>query len=133
MRKTVYLAGGINGMSDSECKEWRYQATQILMPTDRFNIISPMIRDYRGQERWFADAIVKQDISDINTSDIILARVVNPSWGTGMEIFYANHVKKKRVVLWGCEYEKLSPWLIVHSEASFVTLEEACSYIKGME
>jgi len=41
----IYLAGGINGLSDQECREWREKAKGLL---PGHAILDPMDRDYRG-------------------------------------------------------------------------------------
>ena len=46
--KTVYLCGGINGLSDEDCTDWR-EATKAEL-YNHFNFLDPMRRDYRGRE-----------------------------------------------------------------------------------
>jgi nucleoside 2-deoxyribosyltransferase len=122
--KTVYLCGGINGLTDAECKNWRSQAA-LLLPG--INVLDPMTRDYRGKEAENFKAIVDGDLSDITMSDIILVKGDRPSWGTAMEIVYA-HQLQKLVVVFGV-VESCSPWLRYHAQALFQTIEESCQYI----
>ena len=42
--KSVYLCGGINTLSDSECKDWREQVKNEL--DGEFHFIDPMRNDY---------------------------------------------------------------------------------------
>lgn len=124
--KTVYLCGGINGLSDSDANGWRTVAIGIL--NSHYDILDPMRRDYRGQESGNSWQIVNGDIHDISYSDVVLANVSRPSWGTGMEIFFA-HTSGKKIYLFGVERSKASPWLVYHSHLIFEKLEDACAML----
>lgn len=104
----VYLCGGINGLSDSDCKDWRQMAQENLtQPT-----LDPMRRDYRGKEDYNVEAIVQGDLDDIAVSDVILVNATRPSWGTAMEIVYAYQLGK---IIHAFAYpDKVSPWLRFH-------------------
>jgi nucleoside 2-deoxyribosyltransferase len=123
----VYLAGGINGLSDTDCRDWRERAKELL----NAETLDPMRRDYRGQEAENALEIVTGDLADIDDCEIVLVNAIRPSWGTAMEIFYAAHVKEKQVVGFVPDIEKASPWL---SNFAFLTdsLEAACRLINGL-
>lgn len=127
--KTVYLCGAINGMSDEEATSWRKTAVYDLR--GQYTILDPMTRDYRGKEAENVEAIVHGDLEDINNSDVLLVRADRPSWGTAMEVFYA-HQQSKRVVVFGVDPERLSPWLRYHSTEVFQTLPEALSHLKQL-
>lgn len=129
--KTVYLCGGINGLTDADCKDWREEAKAALLPAG-FTVLDPMRRDYRGKEAESVDAIVHGDLFDIQASQIILVNVARPSWGTAMEIVYARKdVFRKRVVGFNCP-EEPSPWLVFHCDKLFPTLAEALEHVRGM-
>lgn len=117
----VYLCGGINGLSDSECKDWREYAKSKLSRT-----LDPMRRDYRGREAECVDEIVNGDLEDIDASDVVLANCMRPSWGTAMEVFYAYQAGKTVYIVApkGC-----SPWLMHHCTERFDTLDEALEAI----
>ena len=83
----VYLCGGINGLSDAACKDWREHAKSRLPDT-----LDPMRRDYRGVEAMHVDDIVQGDLDDIYESAAVLANCVRPSWGTAMEIRVAQQI-----------------------------------------
>lgn len=126
--KTVYLCGAINGRTDSECKDWRELAKARL--DVGFNCLDPMRRDYRGAEDQSVETIVSGDIKDIDDSDIVLAVADAPSWGTAMEIFYANSISVYVVTV--CGQSRISPWLSKHSSAIFPTLIAAIDHINGL-
>ncbi len=132
--KTIYLAGAINGCSDAQCKDWReYVKTQL---GEKYEYLDPMRRDYRGKEAESVDLIIHGDKEDIMSSDIFLANANDPSWGTGMEIFFAYNrpswgfgIQPMEVVL-VCNKERPSPWLVGHSHKIFKTLDEAIKYLE---
>lgn len=82
----LYLAGPINGCSDSECVDWRERVK--LSCHREIEIIDPMSRDYRGYENKNVISIVHGDKEDIHSSHAIIANTNKPSWGTAMEIFW---------------------------------------------
>jgi nucleoside 2-deoxyribosyltransferase len=119
-RKTVYLAGPINGCSDAECNDWREKAKTLLTPD--MDVLNPMVRDYRGQETESTDEIVEGDKKDIDISDALLVFFDRPSVGTAMEMLYAWERKKKIVVVNASKSDNgsLSPWLAYHSSNNIV-------------
>lgn len=122
--KTVYLCGGINGLTDAQCNDWRAHAKQHL----NAHTLDPMRRDYRGREAESVNEIVYGDIDDIHASDIVLVNAMRPSWGTAMEIVYAFKCGRRIVSV---AQEPISPWLRFHSTRIFPTLAEAIECINS--
>lgn len=122
---TVYLCGGINGLNDAQCRDWREVAKELL----NTETLDPMRRDYRGKEDECVDQIVSGDLWDIQKSDVILVNATRPSWGTAMEIVYAKQGYKPIVAFAGDS--RVSPWLRYHSDVICKTVEEACSVINA--
>ena len=128
MKTTVYLCGGINGLSDADAKDWRETAKERLHAAG-FGVLNPMGRDYRGKEAESVEMIVQGDLLDIGNSGVVLVNASKPSWGTAMEVMYAARcVSGKKVVAFGAG-ERPSPWLIYHCDRLFQTLEEAVDFI----
>jgi nucleoside 2-deoxyribosyltransferase len=125
--KRVYLAGAINKCTDAECKDWREEAKQLL--GEGFECVDPMRRDYRGKELASAPQIVYGDLRDIDSSNIILVRAEQPSWGTAMEMFYAFKLGTKLVIAFTA-LEHPSPWLRLHCHHLCPHLVEAVNFIK---
>jgi nucleoside 2-deoxyribosyltransferase len=125
--RTVYLCGGINGLSDAECKDWRAEATAALAPT--FRVLDPMRRDYRGREVENVAAIVRGDLADIAAADVVLVNAARPSWGTAMELVYARLIGLGEIVAFNVPANP-SPWLEYHCHWQFVTLAAALEYLK---
>lgn len=117
---TTYLCGGINGLSDSECTNWRDRAKELL----KGKTLDPMRRDYRGKEDQCVREIVWRDLWDILRSRRILVNATRPSWGTAMEIVYA-WLLRKRIYAF-TEGAKVSPWLRFHCRFVVETVEYAC-------
>jgi hypothetical protein len=120
---TVYLCGGINALTDSECNDWRTEAKAIL----RCATLDPMRRDYRGKESESWREIVDGDLVDIAASDCILVNATRPSWGTSMEIVYAWRAQKMIVAFVG--QAAVSPWLRFHCDSVVCSLSEACAVV----
>jgi hypothetical protein len=94
---SVYLCGGINGLNDAACKDWRQIARDTLIPgpgRSRFSVLDPMARDYRGREDECVAEIIDGDKRDIFESDLLLVNASRPSWGTAMEIMFAWSLRK---------------------------------------
>ena len=124
---TVYLAGGINGLSDEDANDWREHAKGRL----KCDTLDPMRRDYRGKEDESVGEIVHGDLEDIDKSDVVLASCVRPSWGTAMEIHYAAYIAHKPVFAVVPEGRAVSPWLRYYTEAVYATFDEAVDHING--
>ena len=89
-----------------------------------------MRRDYRGKEAESVREIIDGDIEDILNSDILLVNAIRPSWGTGMELFFA--ARQHKLVITVCPEEKPSPWLIGHSDHLFKTFSQAFEYLSSI-
>jgi hypothetical protein len=131
MAKTTYLCGGINGLSDADCRDWREFAKSPL----KTETLDPMRRDYRGVEDVHFAEIVDGDLDDIAHSDFVLINATRPSWGTAMEIVYAFEQRKTRIVAWvgafGTQYGGTSPWLRYHCHEIHESLEDAIASINA--
>jgi hypothetical protein len=123
----VYLCGGINGLTDAECSDWREHAKARLHAAG-IDTIDPMRRDYRGKEDESVDEIVEGDEADIQESDVILANAARPSWGTAMEI-RASAKEYKKFVISVVPAAPISPWLRAHSDVIFARLDDALNHV----
>lgn len=119
----TYLCGGINGLTDTDCNDWRTMAKKLL----RHPTLDPMRRDYRGSEADNVNSIVAGDLEDIQASTFVLVNATRPSWGTAMEVVYAYQAGKRIHAF--VESGRISPWLRFHCSAVHTILEEACAAI----
>jgi nucleoside 2-deoxyribosyltransferase len=123
----VYLAGPIFQCEDHECINWREEAKKSL---GKFEVIDPMVRDYRGSTDRDFNEIVEKDKAEVNASDILLAYCTKPSVGTSMEVLYAWENRKKVYVI--TENNEISPWLLYHSHGIFKSVGEAVRYLNEL-
>jgi uncharacterized PurR-regulated membrane protein YhhQ (DUF165 family) len=120
----VYLAGGINGLSDAACNDWRAEAKRSL----ECDTLDPMRRDYRGKEDDSGWKIVLGDLWDIFRSNTVIVNAERPSWGTAMEIIWA--------WLFGCYLvaftggPRVSPWLRFWTDEVVDSLPAAVAAVK---
>ncbi len=124
--KTIYLCGGINGLADAQCKDWRAKAKDALRGI--FEFIDPMDHDYRGIENTNAEEIVISDRNAIRRSHGLLVNASTPSWGTAMEVHYA-YMLCSPVIVAVVESGPVSPWLAYHATV-VRTFDEAYSKLK---
>ncbi len=134
----TYLCGGINELTDGEGNDWRAKAKALL----KTETLDPMRRDWRGKERESSSEIVLSDLMDLNYSDYVLINATKPSWGTAIEVVYANQKGCVTIAFVGKSpnpskdsyiFAHVSPRLIYHCDAIFETLEEAVNKINESE
>lgn len=121
----IYLAGPINGKTDSECNDWRDQIRKLA---PEFEYLDPMARDYRGKEDESVNDIVEGDKADIRQCDFVIANARVPSAGTSMEILYAH---LHQIPVFSIVGDRVSPWVRYHSEAVVKSEEEACKAVRN--
>lgn len=112
---TIYLAGPINGCTDAEALDWRRDLTRRLEQLGH-TVISPMVRDYRGQENANVNVIVSGDKADIDSCTHLIAYCPKPSVGTSMEVLYAWE-RGRRVIIYAPPQAPISPWLQYHAHS----------------
>jgi nucleoside 2-deoxyribosyltransferase len=122
----IYLAGPINGRTDEECNGWRSEASSALAAAGH-ETVDPMRRDYRGVEDTNVEAIVRGDLDDIASCDVVLVNANAASWGTAMELVYARQMGKTIVAF--CSGPRVSPWLRYQSHAVVGTQSQAIETI----
>jgi nucleoside 2-deoxyribosyltransferase len=118
----IYLAGPIDGCTDSEAQDWRDVAKKKL---GEDKCLDPMRRDYRGRTDQCYTEIVMQDLDDIDQSDIILANCWRAGWGTPMEIFYNRYVNDRPVLAVVQPDTMVSPWLRYYASTIYYSLDQA--------
>lgn len=131
----VYLAGGINGLSDSDANDWRAEAKHLI-PRE-IGVLDPMSRDYRGiEDDNNVQEIVEGDLADIEQCDAVIAYCPRPSWGTAMEIHHvATRARSKgdrvrRVYAVVPEGQAVSPWLRHYTDAVVPTIADAVALLR---
>jgi hypothetical protein len=128
MKKQVFISGPILGMENNQ-DHYRQAITEISTKLG-FEIIDPWKREkclYKGDtECWWNTYetydFVQRDLDDADRCDIMVVYLPRLSAGACMEMFYAKRKGKKIIVV--SDMERLSPWIIVHSDQIIKNFEE---------
>jgi nucleoside 2-deoxyribosyltransferase len=123
-RRFVYLAGAI--WQEPDPLTWRRHAAQIL--PDGWAAIDPNATEMELDK---AQSIIRDDLSNILRCDAVLAKVERPSWGTAMELFFAQQ-HRIPVIGWGDAKLPLSPWLDFTLHSHVIKLESAMRILEAM-
>lgn len=121
----LYMAGPINGCSDSEANNWRKSISSKLPGVD---CIDPMKRDYRGRELLDYREIVELDKLEVASADCLVVYYSKPSVGTSMEVLFAWGIGIPVLVI-NAQANPLSPWLMYHSTAVVESIDCAIEKI----
>ena len=117
-QRTVYLAGPMENVSNTEASSWRNTA-KSLFDTFNINLGEPIIstldpcRRIHNFEPRYMKRIFELDLRDIQESDIVLVNLNDPKLakhGTAMEVFYASYVLRKPVVAFKADPTVLHPF-----------------------
>ena len=149
---TIYLSGGIKGLTDEQAFGWRHEVCKHHGCREdgvpylfggqgcgrpEIGFIIPTRIEYRPDMsvKAAAEWIIKRDKMAIARSDILLVYAPVPSWGTAMEILYAHDLDKRVIVV--CDNKCPSPWLLAHADALVPTFSDAYreidSIVRDME
>ena len=114
---TVYLAGGIAGLSGKAAADWRRDAAdffnshgvKVRNPMRAkaelylLDFIDPDFNTYKDLSPFFTSkAIMTRDFNDLKQSDVLLVNLLGttkPSLGTAMELAWAYCLQKPTVVV----------------------------------
>ncbi|KUK53062.1 MAG: hypothetical protein XD78_1504 [Desulfotomaculum sp. 46_296] len=124
MGKTVYLAGGIDGLSHEQVMGWRQRAAEALR-RNGFDVIDPTW----GKDLTVAHdprEIVEADLANVDRAHILLVEMNTPGHayiGTAIEIRRAWE-QGKAIICWGTA-NRSSYFLRYHATELLETLEEA--------
>jgi len=122
--RTIYLCGGIEGLSYDEAYSWRKIAREELQ--NKYIILDPLDNKH---ETW--SQIVKADIENVRDADILLVEMkrYNHAYiGTSMEIRDA-WVQGKEIYVWGIA-NRDNYFLVEAATKFFDTLGEALDFLK---
>lgn len=118
----IYLAGAITDIVDPT--SWRRAVTKQL--PDGWEAVDPTLFKYEDDNE-----LVAGDLKAIENCDAVLALINTPSWGTGMEIFYANQLKIP-VIGWNPSERLISPWVRVHCEDILSDFEDIKVFLQNL-
>jgi len=124
--KKIYLCGPIQFADDAV--SWRKKASYKLKKY--FEILDPLRRNFRDNEIYSTNEIVKFDLQDIEDADIVLVNYCKSSIGTSMEVREAYNRGKFIVAFTDLKEKDWSPWMIYHCTRILKDFDKAVAYIK---
>ena len=128
--RTVYLAGPMEHVSESDAKGWRDIATWQLNQADVYTL-DPTRRIHNFEKRYMK-RIFELDLRDIQECDLVLVNLDNPTvakHGTAMEVFYASYVLRKPVVAFKADASIIHPFFESLVTEWRSTVDKACDTI----
>lgn len=129
----ILVCGSIGYGGISEIRE-----IQSLLRKEGFTVIDHLyekgmdyseIKDFRDKKA-LAEKIVKHDLNFVRKSDVVVALLNKPSYGTAVEIFVAKQLGKRVVFL--SERQVPTPWPIAISDRIVNSKEELVSILKEL-
>ena len=148
--KVIYLCGLMDGLSLSQSRKWREEATKFLK---KYNILTSdptkkvddkflkskqplMAFDYEDFEDT-AKGIIDKDIRAIRKCDVLLCNLLFPRglvaekgpMGSLMELFFAYHNLHIPTIVVANPIIARRPWVAGHTTKLCHSLEEALKYI----
>jgi len=127
MKKKIALEGGINGLTDDACTNWRDRVMHELGGIYDFH--NPMDFDCRGREKELEHELVAFDETGIEASDILLVNASTGGWGTAMAVQMGHDQKKNIITIYNQE-KPISPWLNNRSTTVVETLDAALEHLR---
>lgn len=129
----ILVCGSIGYGGLSEIRE-----IQSLLRKEGFAVVDHLaekgmdyskIKDFRNR-KVLAEKIVKHDLDFVRKSDVVVALLNRPSYGTAVEIFVAKKLGKKVVFL--SEKQVPTPWPIAISDRIVKSKEELVLTLKEL-
>jgi len=136
---TIYLAGKMGGLSDSEMKQWRNLLKSELekysdMANYKTNVVSPCDYFNFNEQRYQSEQeIMKFDLSLVKNSDIVIVNTngLSSSIGSIIEVYEAwkNDIP---VIAYdeNGDYKTIHPWLKCCITRADSCVIDICEYIK---
>ena len=136
---TIYLAGKMDGLSDSEMKKWRNLLKSELekysdIDNYKTNVVYPCDYFYFNEQRYQNEQeIMKFDLSLVKNSDIVIVNTngLNSSIGSIIEVYEAwkNDIP---VIAYdeNGDYRTIHPWLKCCITRADSCVIDICEYIK---
>jgi len=123
------IAEGLKKISDKFVIHDPWEREKLKFGDPSFNSLS-------GEEkRAMAETIVTDDLRDIYHCDLLIAYMFRLGAGTSMEIFWANRILRKPVIIIYTRSEdkgRIPLWLYAHSNMIFRTKKAMFEFIKNL-
>ena len=134
---TVYIAGPMEGLTESEMKGWRSDITGILTGGWDISVKDPTRRlPFRGDDDNMnrARMIFRADLMDIDRSQVVLfdfRKGKGYAWGTAMEAMYA-FTKGIPLVVWVNPEDPKHPFLEAMATTKVFTMHAAAEAVVAL-
>lgn len=135
MKKIIYLAGGMTGLSLEEQNSWRVELksnfeeltsnVSVINPLDHFSFFSEDYKNDKIDEK----EILRLDLDKVRKSDLIIVNFNEPkSIGTACELCLAN---EHRIPIIGLNENnnEIHPWLEYFSWKIFADKNDLYQYV----
>lgn len=114
-------------MGDPDPVTWRKEAQRLLAP----DLIGVDPMDSETAQMTPVE-LVSNDLLLIDKSAAIILNAARQSWGSAMEIFYANNTSAIPVVAFNVPPQNASLWLLANIDEQCASLSEAVVCVKRM-
>lgn len=145
-KKTIYLAGSMEAISDEDAKKWRKEVKKYYIDNSLdFECINPLdYYSYRESYHTNDFEVFRFDIQKIKTSDLVLVNLdhIRNSVGTCDEIMYAylndipviGFLETENILPENAIIKTVHPWKylqINRIETGKNAMQKACEYIEN--
>ena len=135
MKKIIYLAGGMTGLSLEEQNSWRVELksnfeeltsnVSVINPLDHFSFFSEDYKNNKVDEK----EILRLDLDKVRKSDLIIVNFNEPkSIGTACELCLANEYRIPIIGL-NENNNEIHPWLEYFSWKIFTDKNDLYQYV----
>ena len=128
---TIYLAGGMSGISFEESNNWRESFDALINILSKARTINPnYYYNFKEVNHKSEKEIREFDLHKVRTADLVFVNFNAPnSIGTAQELAIAYELKIPIIGLHENKIESLHPWLIECCTRICDTMDEAADHI----
>jgi len=129
-KPVVYMAGPVKEKADSG-RAWRESVAEEY--GEDLDVLDPLAKyDPDDDQDWSAGRIVREDLQLIDAADAVLVRYNGaPTWGTPMEVHYAQTSSYTPVFLAWRADSRLSPWTQYFADVVRPSVHQAIGTLLG--
>lgn len=122
----IYCSGPLANCSTFEAKAWREEAKRLLGAENCIDPSETWVREEADLSLTEKRKLVESDLRLIDQCKGLIYHCWKPSFGSPMELFYAN---QRRLLTAVVSLKPLSPWVHVHADFVGTTVAEACRWL----
>lgn len=122
----IYLSGPLAGCTTFEATAWREEALRLLGRGNCVNPADTWVKEEAELSGSEKRRLVNGDLASIDQCKGLLYCAWKPSFGSPMELFYANQSRKLTATV---SAGPVSPWVFAHSDFIGTTVAEAARWL----